>query len=155
MLSVGSSGLFIFSEKMGKRKHETESVPVKIKRKKRSEKVLDYMCHHLPLLELMRDLSPQQCEALMPFIKPSAHDALCSCVYNALFNYQRFTEEDKLRCKESMKSKLDNYRYLSDKSQTTSKRYLKRRQEYLEQSGSGFPAILAAVLPLLGSLFAG
>jgi len=91
----------------------------------------------------------------MPFIKTSAHDALCTCVYNALYNYDRLSAEDKSRCKESMYSKRANYRFLSDKSQTSSKRYLQKREECLEQSGSGFPAILAAVLPLLGSLITG
>jgi hypothetical protein len=54
-----------------------------------------------------------------------------------------------------MKSKLDNYTFLSDKSLTTSPKNLKKREQILEQSGSGFPAILAAVLPLLSTLIAG
>lgn len=141
---------------MPKRKQEvTEKPAKKVKRQSRDEKTLEYMCHHLPLMELMRDLSPQQCETLMPYIKTSTHDALCTCVYNALFNYDRLSEEDRARCKESLKSKAENYRFLSDKSQTLSKRYLKKREQYLEQSGAGFPAILAAVLPLLGTLIAG
>lgn len=143
---------------MVKRKQEVEVAqvkPAKAKRQTRDAKKLEYMCQHLPLMELMRDLSPQQCEALMPFIKTSAHDALCNCVYNAIFNYKSFSNEEKERCKESMKSKLENYRFLSDKSRTLSKRNLKKREQYLEQSGAGFPAILAAVLPLLGTLIAG
>jgi hypothetical protein len=142
---------------MGKRKQSAihEEPVKKVKRQSRDQKKLEYMCQHLPLMELMRDLSPQQCESLMPFIKTSAHDALCNCVYNALFNYKELTEEDKAKCKESMWSKLDNYRFLGDKSQTLSKKVLKKRGEYLEQSGSGFPAILAAVLPLFASLIAG
>jgi hypothetical protein len=141
---------------MVKRKADTKpEKPVRVKRQSRDEKNLEYMCQHLPLMELMREMSPQQCETLMPFIKSSAHDALCNCVYNAIYNFETFSPEAKAKCRESMKSKSENYKFLSDKSQTLSKRYLKKRGEYLEQSGSGFPAILAAVLPLLGNLIAG
>ena len=125
------------------------------KRQTQEEKKLEYMCQHLPLMELMRDLSPQQCETLMPFVKTSAHDALCNCVYNAIFNYKSFSPEQRTQCIESMKSKLDNYKFLGNQSNTVSKKRLKQRESYLEQSGSGFPAILAAVLPLLGNLIAG
>jgi hypothetical protein len=72
-----------------------------------------------------------------------------------MYNYSSFSPELKARCKESMKSKLDNYTFLSDKSLTTSPKNLKKREQILEQSGSGFPAILAAVLPLLSTLIAG
>ncbi len=139
---------------MPKRKHEEETAP-KSKRKTKVDVQMEYMCRHLPLLELMRDLSPQQCETLTPYLKSTCHNAICCCIFNCMYNYSSFSPELKARCKESMKSKLDNYTFLSDKSLTTSPKNLKKREQILEQSGSGFPAILAAVLPLLSTLIAG
>jgi hypothetical protein len=119
------------------------------------KKEIRYLRQHLPLMKVMHDLSPDQCDMLMPFIKTSAHDALCVCVFNALRNYEKFDEDEIGNLQKALTPKVNNYRYLSDKKKTCDHKQLTRRGNILVQSGSGFPAILAAVLPLLAGLFTG
>ena len=116
---------------------------------------MKYLRQHLPLMKVMHGLSPDQCEMLMPFIKTSAHDALCTCVFNALCNHEKFDGEVITNLQKALSPKANNYRYLSDKMKTCSHKQLTRRGNILVQSGSGFPAILAAVLPLLAGLISG
>jgi len=125
------------------------------KRLTKRDKTLHYMRDHVPLMNVIRDLSPEQSEVLMPYIRPSAYDALCTCTFNALYNYKRLSEEDAKNLKVALASKQRNYEYLSDRMHATDKKQLKKREEIIAQSGSGFPAILAAVLPLLAQLITG
>jgi hypothetical protein len=111
-------------------------------------KQLQSMRSYVPLLEIMRDLTPQQSEALLPYLKSTCHDSLCVCIFNALFNFNKFTEDEKASVVHALKSKKDTYQWLGDKCNTCSKGLLKKRQRLLEQSGGAFPTILKPVLPI-------
>lgn len=119
------------------------------------KKEIEYLRKHIPLFNIMRDMSAEQCESLMPFIKTQTHDAICTCIYNAITNFRKMPEDNVKPLREALLPKLNNYRYLSKRKNVTSKRGLKKRETLLEQSGGGLPFILASVLPLLGSLLGG
>lgn len=124
------------------------------KRRTKRDRELDYLRSHIPLMKIMRELTPEQCESLIPFVKSSAHDALCSCIYNAIYNFRKLPQQDAENLKSALSSKIQNYKYLSEKRSPLTARQVRQREAILEQSGSGLPAILTAVLPLVASLFA-
>jgi len=112
----------------------------------------EYMRTQFPLMNLMKDLSSKQVQVLLPYLKSSTHEGLCCSVYNALGNHATFTESQVEGLKTALLPKLANYEYLSEKRNTKSPKVLAKRAEKLIQSGEGFPAILAAVVPLLANL---
>lgn len=112
---------------------------------------IQYLKEQLPLIQVLRELTPQQAQIILPYIDCRSHDAICYCVDNALRNYSKFDRENVLKMKETLTPKLLNYRYLSDKKLTSSDKVRQRRGAILEQSGEGLPLILSAVLPLLSS----
>jgi hypothetical protein len=77
-------------------------------------------------------------------------------VFNVIRNFEKLGDaKTRADLAKVLKPKAQNYRYLSDKMKTTNEKQLARRRNILVQSGSGFPAILGAVLPLLVNLIAG
>jgi hypothetical protein len=119
------------------------------------EREKSYLKDHFPLLSLMSKMSPEQCNALMPYVKENTHHALCTCAHNALVNFSKFTPEQVQNIKSTLSPNIDQYRYLSSEMNAKSKKRLHQRADVINQVGSGFPLILSAVLPLLGSLLFG
>jgi hypothetical protein len=122
----------------------------KLSKSKRSENERNYLKGQIPLLKTLKELTPEQCQALIPYISPKSHDALCTCIRNALINYNKFTPDEISSLKNVLSPKIDNYRYLSNERKNRSNK--KKRASVLQQSGEGLPAILATVIPLLANL---
>jgi len=113
---------------------------------------MKYLRQQFPLMQTLQDMSPIHVKAILPYLDPNSHKALCCCVHNSIKNYPKFSSEQIDKLQETMGSQIGDYRYLSDKRFATSPGVVKRRAKTLVQSGEGLPAILAAVLPLLGSV---
>ena len=113
-------------------------------------KQLDALRPYVPFLDIMGSISPQQSEILTPYLKPAVHDALCTCVSNAIFNYKKFDNDCKERCVSVLKPKISHYTFLSDKRKTASKGLLRKRGKYIEETSTGIPIIVSSVLPSLG-----
>jgi hypothetical protein len=123
--------------------HEEKQKPYS----KQELKELEALRPYVPFLDVMSSISPQQSDVLIPYLKPNVHDSLCACISNSLFNFEGFEQKCKEKCAHVLKSKLDHYAFLSDKRHTCSKGLLKKRGKYLEETSSGLPTLVSAVLP--------
>lgn len=123
-------------------------------RSKAKEEIKEYLHNQLPLIKVLKELTPRQARAILPYVSSDSHDALCLCVHNAIRNYKKLKEEDVKQLFEIMDPHMDKYRYLSDKRFTKSDKVFAHRANILEQTGEGLPFILSAILPMLTSLFA-
>ena len=112
-------------------------------------KQLDALRSYVPFLEVMSNMSPQQSETLLPYLKSTVHDPLCTCVSNSIFNFKNFDPDCKEKCANLIKSKLESYAFLSDKRKTGSSTLLKKRERHLHETSSGLPTLIGAVLPSL------
>ena len=119
-------------------------------RSKSKEKVKDYLRQYLPLLEIVKGLTPKQARAIIPHLSSDSHDAFCLCVHNAVCNYEKLPNVNELH--DLMVADEKKYRYLSDKRYTKSDKVFTQRADILEQTGEGLPLILTSVLPLLVNL---
>lgn len=117
---------------------------------KQELKQLDLIRPHIPFLDIIGNVTPQQAETLIPYLKPTVHESLCTCICNSIFNYKKLDGDCKEKCIEVLKPKLSVYTFLSDKRKATSKSLLKKRGRYLEETSSGLPTIVSSVLPSLG-----
>jgi hypothetical protein len=114
----------------------------------------NYLKQHLPLLKVMSEMSPEKCQALMPFISENSHHALCTCVYNTLKNYNKFDEDQIQNIKTTLSPKMEYFRYLSNEA-NKKKTSLRKRASVINQVGYGLPLIIGSVLPLLTNLLFG